>query len=780
MNDNEINKTIKCEISLNRIFFPKYATSVPAGEFAIFSGTVEKEIENCSWGETLKFKGNVPELKFGAAYKVIAFLAEHHEQFGDTYEIIYMTKKINISQKEAQKELLSSILPDKIIENLFNMYDDVLSLIENRDVQSLCKVKGIKEAVAERIFNAYDEIKDYSLVYLELNKSGLTGNMIKKITDYYHSPEIALEVIRNKPYDLIDIDGIGFKTADSIALKMGIGRYDYRRIKACMIHILKEQAEIGKSYLTYSDLIKQLYDNLDYVPEESIAKAAQDMIEKNTVWVSEDGDKIALMRYYNLENSICNELIRLINGTPDNPETQDTTSYKPRDFSIDNPEEIINSVEEEQGFEFTDEQKQAIYTCLENRVIAITGSAGTGKTSTAKGICTIFKGYNVVQMALSGKAAVRLSEATGLPASTIHRALGYSFGKFMHDKDNKLPDDIIIVDEATMINGSLFLSLLQAIPSGAKVIILGDVQQLTPIGNCQVFADMLNSNIVPSVRLTKLHRQAMRSGIIPTSMKITKQEQLFTNTYQGSEIIGELQDMEMNITTEKCDLSDYVIEKFNQEYEKLQDITEVQVISPTKLKGSLSCYNLNTKIQSVINPVSQEDLTYQIVLSKGKKDEDKKIYYIKSGDKVINTKNNYHCIDESGNITPVYNGNIGIVKEINYHGAYIDFVGIGTVWFSTNDMKNIELGYCISIHKSQGSGFKSVIVAMDNGSYIMHNAELLYTAITRAKSYCCLVATNSSIRNSINKKEVNSKQTFLKDMLIQSVSSNEQLDKTEK
>ena len=1098
---------IKCEIKLSRIFYPKNVKSVETGEYAIFAGTVVVPIENCCLDDIIKFKGNVPVLEYGTSYKVTASLADHHEIYGDTYEILYMSKKINISNKESQKELLNTILPEKTVENLFNTYDDIVSLLEKRNTEALCKVKGITESNVDRLYRAYDDTKDYSQIFVELSRSGLSGNLIKKITDYYKSPEKALDVIRKTPYELVTVDGIGFKKADEIALKMGVDKFDCQRIKGYLIHVLLEQAELGRSYLHYSELMKMLYDTLGFVPEEIVNKTAQMMIDDGKIHISENGENIGLTRYYNLEKDICNEIVRLMIGSSEDNVDTDKNSvpkYIPRDFNIFNPENVIAKVEDEQGFEFTDEQKSVIYTCLNNRVIAITGGAGCvdcdteyfngrewkkisdftdgdrvlqynadgtatliyplayikqkaeylwhfetkygldqclsdnhncyyitskgnlyhktfkevrenqettgfkgrfitafdyagtgipltddeirimvatfadgsfyysngdykniseniynkarfhlkksrkkarlldlieklgykydisessvkgyhdiyvkvpfrckyfpldwyncnkeqlkiiadeivywdsylkvknrfttvnkqdadfvqfvftslgyratiachdrvgenyltadkiytrksieytvnwskqnligmcadkrddhtntpitkyktldgfeycftvpshmlvlrrnnkifitgncGKTSTANGICKIFKTHSIIAVALSGKAALRITEVTGLPASTIHKALGWFKGHFIHCKENPLEADIVLIDEATMINGSLFRDLLEAIPTGAKVIIMGDVQQLTPIGSCQVFADMLNSGVVPTVRLTKLHRQALNSGIIPTSIKVTNQEQLFSNTYQGSEIIGDLQDMELNITTEKCNLSDYVVEKFKQEYKKFKDINEVQVVSAMKTRGDLSCYNLNTKIQEVYNPISEDDIFIEIKLSekKGKTTDTSSVkkYRIKAGDKVINTKNNYTCTDLDGNVCPVFNGNIGTVTNVTQNGVTIDFIGIGEVWFGRDKFKNLELGYCITTHKSQGSGFKSTIIALDGSSYIMNTAELLYTAITRAKKYCILVATNSAVRSAISHKEVNNKQTYLKDMLI--------------
>ena len=336
----------------------------------------------------------------------------------------------------------------------------------------------------------------------------------------------------------------------------------------------------------------------------------------------------------------------------------------------------------------------------------------------------------------------------------------------MFNKENKLAVDIVLIDEATMINGTLFLSLLEAIPTGAKVIIMGDVQQLTPIGNCQVFADILDSNVLPVVKLTKPHRQALMSGIIPTSIKVANQEQIFDNKFEGSAILGELKDMELDISNSKESMADCIIRHFQTEMEKFNDIMEVQVCVPMRLKGELSCYNLNTKIQSLYNPKFNDGNEIEIFLEK-KNDEAKK-YMIRVGDKVLNTKNNYKCTNTDGDVTPVFNGNIGIVKEIEDNGyCTIDFVGIGEVLFSKGDSKNLELAYACTVHKMQGSGFTSTIVGMDTGSYIMNNSELLYTAITRAKKYCVLVGNNYAITKAIQTKEVKTKQTFLKDMLLE-------------
>lgn len=770
----EEEKILKTECTLDRIFYPKYVKKVDSGEFAIFSVIVTKRLENCDEDlYSIKLKGNTCTLEYGTTYKVFCKLSESHEIYGDTYELVYISKCIDISSKDKQKEFLKNILNENLVDKLFDEYDDVIKLLEERDVKSLMKIKGIGNQVALKMIDEYEESKDYSSIYMELGQLGLTHTFIKKLVDFYHSPDTVIDVVRNNPYNLVRVDGVGFKKADEVACKVGIGQYDIRRIKGFLLHHLNEQGEAGKSYLNYQELMKALYDTLGFVPEEVVNATAKQMIDNEDVVVLENGTKIALKRFYDLEKNIMNELLRLqigrikvIESDTDEFESELHKDYIPKSFNIGNWETIIQKVEEEQGFTFTDEQKAAIKLSLDNHVMALTGLAGAGKTSTANGICSLYDNYNILACALSGKASVRITEATGLPASTIHRALGYQNGQFMFNKDNKLAVDIVLIDEATMINGTLFLSLLEAIPTGTKVIIMGDVQQLTPIGNCQVFADILDSNVLPVVKLTKPHRQALMSGIIPTSIKVANQEQIFGNSFEGNEILGELKDMELDITSSKESMSDIIINHFQTEMAKYNDIMEVQVCVPMRLKGELSCYNLNTKIQNIYNPKFNNGKEIEILLEK--KNEDTKKYLIRVGDKVLNTKNNYKCTNVEGDTTPVFNGNIGIVKEIEDNGyCTIDFVGIGEVVFSKTDSKNLELAYACTVHKMQGSGFTSTIVGMDTGGFIMNNSELLYTAITRAKKYCVLVGNNYAISKAIQTKEVKTKQTFLRDMLLE-------------
>lgn len=740
---------IKCEIKLDRIFYPKGQFLIDSGEFAIFSADIIKEIENCNYIQSdygrkkIKLKGNTCALDSYTTYKVVCKLESSHEIYGDTYEILFISKAVDLSDKSKQIDFLEAIINPKTVLKLFEKYDNVIELLENKDIASLTSVDGIGNATAMRIIQEYYDSKDYSEIYTELSNLTLTPNMIKRLLDHYGSPSLIVEKIKKNPYSLIEVSGVGFKKADEIANAMGIKGSDKRRIRSAIVYFLNDLGEKGKSFVSYKGLLDMVNNEIGNVNDDVLDETINELIEKNILISAKNNGLIGLKKYYDLESNIYKELLRL--------STEKSNIIINKDWK-----DIIKKTEERQGFEFTDEQFNGVKTALFENVLAITGNAGTGKTSVVNGVIRVLNRYCINATALSGKAAVRITEATGLEASTIHKLLGYQGGEFMYNEETPLDTDIVIVDEATMVNGNIFLSLLKAIPNGAKLLMLGDHRQLTPIGNCQVFSDILNSDKIPKIYLTKIHRQAEASGIIPTSLKITNQNQLFDNKFKGNVILGDLKDMEMDIYIKDDKPSDRVIFHFLKELKKTKNIMETQVLSPMRTRGDLSTYNLNNKIQSIINPVKDDDTYVSVKVGKD-------MYYkLKLGDKVINTKNNYKTVDTKNNINPVFNGNIGAIIEIENGSCVVDFIGVGKIVMDREAMKNLELGYAITIHKSQGSQYDTAIVAIESSAYVLLNAELLYTGITRAKKYCILVGQNSAIRTSVGKREVNHKQTYLK------------------
>ena len=740
----EEDKIVKCIIELNKIFFPKNVTQIEGGGYGIFSADIIKKGENCEpLLSTIKLKGKVCHIEYCEKYNVSCKLSESHEKYGDTYEIVFINRLVDLGDRVKQRNFLMNVLNENTVTRLFDMYEDVVGLLEERDVKSLCKVKGIGTSSAMRICDRYDESKDYSEIYTELGHLGLTTNLIKKLVDYYKSPDVTIDVVKTNPYALVNVDGIGFKKADEIAEKIGISGSNPNRIKGCILFILSQEGETGRSYLHYTELMSFLFENIGYVEQDIINSVAKQLIANKEVEVTNNGEYIGLKKFHQLELDILDELNRLKNAESNEK------------FEFDNWKEDIKATEEEQGFDFTEEQLEAIELFTKSNIMALTGLAGAGKSATAKGMTDLVSEFTISACALSGKASVRITEATGIEASTIHRLLGYQEGHFMYNKSIPLDTNVVLIDEATMISGELFLSLLQAIPDGAKVIMMGDVQQLTPIGSCQVFADVLSSNIIPIYKLTKPHRQAMRSGIIPTSLKIANQEQIFESTFEGNNIIGELQDMELDIFKNDDTPSIRVVNHFMKHYRKSNNLMETQIIVPTKKRGDMCTYNLNTKVQKLINPIREKSEHVVVNLDKDR------YYIIQVGDKVINTKNNYSSVNEEGDKTPVFNGNMGIVREIKDGICTVDFVGLGALLLDSKSCKSLELGYAITVHKGQGAGFDVVIGGVDSSAFMLLNAELLYTLLTRAKKYCVLVGKNTSVRTAINKREVKNKQTYL-------------------
>lgn len=708
------NKIIKAEIQLSRIFFPKGVVEVEGGEYAIFLAKIVKPIENCEefihenpyfggeFYDDIKLKGNVCDLNFNDTYEAQFTLAEENKTFGKTFGIKLMYKKVNLTNKKEQKTFLSNIINSQsIVDELFDTYDDVISILENEEIDKLVVIKGVKEKTAQRLINTYKKNKDLANLYSQIEELDISSTMINKLIKHYKSPDTVAKVLLEDPYRMTEIKGIGFKKADEIAMRLHLEGIEDKRVKSCLMYVLYERAEEGKSYLHYQQLMDELYNNLGFVPQEQILKGCSLLMDSGDIVLTNDNQFIGLTRYFELEKNIYNELLRINNAS---------TS-----LVTDDVDRVIAETEDEQGFEFTDEQKECIKFGSSKNVIAITGSAGTGKSTVARALLNLYKGrYGIDTCALSGKASVRITEATGYESSTIHRLLGLSPNGALFNKDNPLPSDVVLLDEATMVNGEIFLSLLKAIKTGSKLILLGDVKQLTPIGSCQVFADILNSKgVIPVFELKTIHRQAQRSGIIPLSLQVSNQKQFINGGFCGTQVLGELQDMELIIGSEG--IVNNIMNSFEEQYKETQDIMETQILIPVKTNGDISCYNLNNKVQQLVNPrIFVADEPY--FESQIDKEHKYKIYV---GDKVINTKNNYKCVLANSDNDygyeekiSVFNGNLGIVKEVGKNYCIVDFIGIGVVKFSKADMRALELAYACSVHKCLP---KNTLIYTDKG-----------------------------------------------------------------
>lgn len=717
-------------------------------------GIISTSIDKVNKGDLLTdpsttiFKGEMPNVKEGESYKISGTYVDD-SKWGGQYNIDMITSNITLDDKDvaSQKKFLLSIFTEKQVENMYKALDDPYMVLKNEDAASLVKVRGCGLYTAPDWILRFQQNYHRARIYSELDEYNLSSSIIDKLIERYNSPDVVIEKIKTNPYVLItEVSGIGWAIADKIALAGGLGEYSPERISAYIYQYLFDVGEDGFSWVTPDELMGTIIEKFgDDIPDSAVTEAIHSMEEK--LWWSDDKSKIGLKKYYNLEYKIATELLRLKNAECA--------------FSYDDWEDAVHRIEYLQGWEYTDEQKGTIKKALDENVILIQGSSGTGKTSVVRAILAALKDCSFVQCALSGKAASRLMEVTEQEGYTIHRLLGYPKGmpekqRFEYHDENQLEYDVYILDEISMVDLSLFYYLLRAIPSGAKLICLGDNGQLEAIGSGNIAYDMLVSPEIESITLNKIHRQAENSAIVTESIKIRKGQQIVDKDWVGQEVRGNLKDFEIIAYSDKSNTYYKTLEYFSKVYEQCKDIKAVQVIVPTKQKGA-STYMLNNAIQELYNPNSKKEEYIQIAKDKG--------YFIRVGDKVVNRKNNYKTDPN------IYNGNTGIVLDIYYDEEYdeqvmlIDFDGIGRVKVIRDFWKGIELGYAMTVHSVQGSEFENVIFGLDFNAFTLLSKELVYTGITRAKHKCYLICETNALRYATGKSSVRVKQTHLQQCL---------------
>ena len=765
---------IKFEGNLNRILFPKYPEVLGKdNDFGIVSwnpvNVLEGEPIIDSWGSLIVKGIYSEELDCHKDYTIIA-KEIYDEQRGTQYELMFIGESLDLSKVKNQRGFLKSFLTDGQVDEMFKVLSNPLEAIENHDIAALKRVKGVGDYIANCIIERFEKNKDDCEVYIELDNFGLTPNFIQKLIQRYKNPHKVIEIVKQNPYQLsFDVDGIGFKTADDIAIKGGIQRKSPERIKGYINYILDNLGQSGNSYITSGELTSYIFEEfggrdniLDIYQDKNgciignnINDAINSLKEENIIIVEDHEEKsqrrVYLKKYYDLEKEISEHLKRIANAE--------------NKFNYENWEEIVRQQEHKQGYRFTDEQIAGIKTGLDNQVCFITGGAGVGKSSLVSGILESLKDYTFAQTALAGKASARLQEVTGEEGFTIHRLLGFnpSLG-FTFNEDNPLEYDIIILDEISLVGGEIFLSLLKAIPNGSKLIILGDIGQLESIGCMNLAFDLYKSKSIVTIELTKVHRQAQKSGIITTSQQIRKGQPVLEKKYTGIKTFGELQDMHFDVEDSCNTTRERTIKWFKEKYESdlVKNIMDIQILSPCKERGDASVFNLNQDVQEYVNPHDNGKNEIKVKLGKDKS------YYLREGDKVMCIKNNYRI--QGRKKTGVFNGWCGILKTIDnvlgFHEVYIPMID-DTMIFSTSDLTSgVVLGYASTVHKYQGSSAKVVIGAFDNTTPpSMRTRELLYTLWTRAEKECITVGQNSAIYNAARNSGVTDKNTFLVELL---------------
>ncbi|MCH5157273.1 MAG: ATP-dependent RecD-like DNA helicase [Clostridiales bacterium] len=701
-------------------------------------------------GDTIICVGSFATLSVGAVLQVAGKVSVHNrygEQLAvESYTVLNPTTKAGIV-KYLSSGLIKGV-GEVTANNIYAMFgDDTFSVIENNPMQ-LARVKGISQKKAMDIANAVAELKSMQEQIMFLQSYGITVNLSVKIYNIYKSETKRL-VLEN-PYRLIDdVDGVGFLTADRIAQSMGVEPVSEFRVRASIVYELKEAAEKqGNTYLVFDDLMKSCSELLDIdltqhgqLVEDTVTKLVLEPTVK--VFDAEGQRCIGLNKYYALEKAIALKLIML--------------NHDARRIMID-ADSKIPMFETVNHIKFHASQLGAVKSALVNGVTVITGGPGTGKTTIIKCIAEILKshGLRLEFCAPTGRAAKRLSQSTGADAKTIHRLLGYEMHgdrmAFKYNRNNKLPCDVVIVDETSMVDVSVMYSLLSALEDGTRLVLVGDKDQLPSVGAGNVLADIIHSGVIEIRYLTHIYRQSEDSLIVSNAHLINKGHM--------PEINNQSKDFFVMNYTDLQQVSDTVVELVTSRLPKFTGLpcSEIQVLGALK-SGPAGVENLNNRLQQTLNPRQY-----------GKSEFVSGKTVIREGDRVMQTVNNYELpftrFYSDGTVEDgegVFNGDIGEVRRIDRGNGIIEvlFDDNRLATYQESEVSDLQLAYAITIHKSQGSEFEVVVVPLVNGPPTIINKNLLYTAITRAKRAVVLVGSKKILAMMIHNNYIAARTTNL-------------------
>lgn len=719
-------------------------------------------IKVSSEGRLFTCVGNMPVISVGEEVELEGCLA-NHQKYGEQFVVQNFTVNAPTSREGIVRYLSSGLIKGIGEITAKKIYDafgkDSMKVLESQP-ERLASLKGITPAKAEIMSECYNENKKMQNQIMFLQGYNISLNTAIKIYNVYK--DATKEVVKENPYRLIDdIDGIGFISADKIARNMGLDEDSPFRFRAAIVYSLKESAEKqGNTYLTYqllragAEKVLRLELGKSEIFDQVLDRLILDAAVKD---FSVDGERrIALTKFYNTEKQIAAALIRL--------------SHEAASESGD-ADELIAEFERINDIEFHQNQRDAVKAAAANGVTVITGGPGTGKTTIVKCIAYIFEHRKIKTEFCSptGRAAKRLAESTGKEAKTIHRLLGTNAGggqaSFTFNQFNKLDCDAIIVDEVSMVDVMVMSYLLRALERGTKVILVGDKDQLPSVSAGNVLADIIASGVVDARYLTQIYRQAENSLIITNAHIINSGKMpKIDNKSKDFFIVEKLPDATM---------TDTVVDLVASRLPGFCGIngTDIQVLGPLK-SGVAGVENLNKKIQAKLNPFSplKKEIRVGDTL-------------FRAGDRVMQTVNDYQLVwtraDEKGaeKGEGVFNGDIGFITSIdNTQGiTEITFDDNRVAEYTTLDLFNLQLAYAITIHKSQGSEFDVLVIALTNGPPTILNKNLLYTAVTRAKKTVVLVSSKKILGMTVRNNYIAERLTMLGQFLAEEKSKYETL-----
>ena len=626
--------------------------------------------------------------------------------------------------------------------------EDTFRIIEE-EPERLAEIKGISNRKAMEIASQVNEKRDLRQAMIFLQQYGITMNLAVKVYQAYGQDVYG--IIRENPYRLADdIDGVGFRTADEIAARVGIRMDSDFRVRSGILYTLLQASGEGHTYLPETELTPRASKLLN-VTAEQVEKQYMDLaIERKIILKQmEDQTQIYAASFYYMEANTATMLKRL------------NVSYDVSDAEI---EQRIRGIEKKSGMTLDEHQVAAVKEAVRNGLLVITGGPGTGKTTTINTIIRYFEleGLEIFLAAPTGRAAKRMSETTGFEARTVHRMLELNGGAegsggFERDESNPLEADVIIVDEMSMVDISLMYSLLKAISVGTRLILVGDVNQLPSVGPGSVLRDIIQSHACNVVMLTKIFRQASTSDIIVNAHKINHGEEVILDNKSMDFFFLKRYDADVIINV--------VLQLIKQKLPKFVDATpyDIQVLTPMR-KGLLGVERLNGILQRYMNPPAND---------KVEKEYGSTVF--REGDKVMQTKNNYQLaweIRTKFGLTVdkglgIFNGDMGIIRQINDFAEQmiIEFDEGRMVEYPYKLLDELELAYAITIHKSQGSEYPAVVIPLLGGPMMLMNRNLLYTAVTRARKCVTLVGNEVTFQQMIQNTSQQKRYSGLCDRL---------------
>lgn len=661
-----------------------------------------------------------------------------HPRYGEQFRVVSYEVVVPATAKGIERYLGSGLIKGigpVMAKRLVQKFGDkTLDVIEN-DADRLREAEGIGSKRIDMIRTAWADQKEVREVMLFLQGHEVSAAYAARIYKQYGRNSIS--VVKDNPYRLAeDIFGVGFLTADKIAMKLGVPKDSLKRAAAGILYVLNKLSDEGHVCFPYEPLLDECGKILE-TERDIIIEACRRAVEERKIIVEETGEAGDTGRTVYLAGLHAAET-----GVAEHIRSVFTAPGKDRLFDKD---KSLEWVQKELNIILADGQKSAIRMAMENKVLVITGGPGTGKTTLIRAILKIYRrsGRNVLMAAPTGRAAKRMSEATGFEAKTIHRLLEFSpkQGDFKKNEEYPLETDLVVIDEASMVDTLLMHSLLKAVPRDAVLVLVGDVDQLPSVGAGNVLKDIIDSGYIPTVRLNEIFRQASQSLIIVNAHRINNGE--FPLLPPDREELRDFYFIQLEDPEEVCRMvlnmcKNRIPEKFG-----LNPVKDIQVLSPMH-RGVAGASNLNIELQKFLNNSQDE-------FSRGGKT-------LKTGDKVMQIRNNYD--------KDVFNGDIGVITSIDKEEQEltVDYDGRRTA-YDFSELDEIVLAYAVSVHKSQGSEYPAVVLPLLTQHYMMLQRNLLYTAVTRGKKLVVIIGTKKALAMSIKNNKQQMRYTRLKERL---------------